>query len=280
MRPFLDTPSAGPVRSRSRALDQFYTRPEVARDCVARVRAFVRDLGWSVAWIEPSAGDGAFLQFLPEPRIGLDIAPARQGIECADFLTWRPKPTEARIVVVGNPPFGKNASVAVRFFNHAARFADIVAFVVPRTFQKDSTKTKLAQSMSLAFEMSLGPDGFLFDGQPYDVPTVFQVWRRDAAAGTARREPSLRTHPHFAFLRTPAEADFAFQRVGARAGLVSLEGLRKSPQSHYFIQVITPDIDVMAVLRSVDWSPLKHRTAGNPSIGKAELIGEYVRAVR
>lgn len=231
--------------------------------------------------MEPAAGDGAFLDRLPEPRVGLDLSPAagRADIVRADFLAWRPGRAADTTIVIGNPPFGKNASLAIRFLNHASGFADWVAFIVPRTFEKDSTKRKLAPFMTLVHEEALGPDCFVFEGQPYDVPTVFQVWKRTAAL--RMHEIRDTKHPDFEFVR-PTEilrADFAFQRVGARAGLVSVEGLRKSPQSHYFIKVRNTSRDVLSILRGIDWTSVKHRTAGNPSIGKAELIAEYRRAV-
>lgn len=226
-------------------------------------------------WVEPAAGDGAFLNALPHPRIGLDIAPAADGIVRADFLGWQPECPPMRVVAIGNPPFGKNSSLAIKFFNHAARFADVIAFIVPRTFEKDSTKHKLAVQMRLLFEEHLGHECFLFDGAPYDVPTVFQIWYKSEELRSFMRK--VTRHPDFDFLKSPEGADFAFQRVGARAGLVSLDGLGKSPQSHYFIRVRNHDLNVRGVLQSIDWSSLKHRTAGNPSIGKSELISEYRR---
>lgn len=263
-------------RSLSRTLDQFYTHPKIARRCVAHALKIIGAANEITLWMEPSAGNGAFLSVLPQPCFGLDIAPAGAGIVQGDFLKWHPKSKGERIAVIGNPPFGKNSSLAIKFFNHAARFADYIAFIVPRTFEKDSTKRKLPSNMELVFEENIGSDCFTLDGAPYNVPTVFQVWHRTGDLRLYRHE-SMR-HPDFDFLRSPVGADFAFQRVGARAGLVSVEGLRKSPQSHYFIKVRDPALAVMAILQSIDWSPVKHRTAGNPSIGKAELVAAYGKA--
>lgn len=256
----------------ARLLDQFYTRPDIARECADRVRSFAASRYPGAIWIEPSAGAGAFVDHLPMPKIALDIAPRRSDISQADFLDWQPGDLARDAIVIGNPPFGKNASLAQRFFNHAARFARVIAFIVPKTFQKESMINRLDVHMHLELEVELPLDAFVFAGQPYEVPTVFQIWeRRDSPRGSIARKL---THPDFAFV--PAnDADFAFQRVGARAGLVSREGLRKSPQSHYFIR---SHIDADALfdrLRGIDWQPVKCRTAGNPSIGKRELIHCY-----
>jgi hypothetical protein len=265
-------------RTASRHLDQFYTRPAVARQCVARAEAVIGPSDAATLWVEPAAGDGAFLDALPHPRVGVDVAPAAEGVIEADFLGWQPEGLARRVVAIGNPPFGKNSSLAIKFFNHAACFADYIAFIVPRTFEKDSTKRKLAAHMELVSEERLGSECFTLDGAPCDVPTVFQVWRRTGDLRPCKGKATR--HPDFEFLTVPGEADFAFQRVGARAGLVSLEGLRKSPQSHYFIRVRNHALDVMGLLQGIDWSAVKHRTAGNPSIGKGELIAEYQRAAQ
>jgi hypothetical protein len=264
-------PLAVASQASSRSLDQFFTSTAVARACIAATLEAGRR--WNApTWLEPSAGQGVFLRQLPKPRIGLDIAPRDPEIQQCDFLDWVPEIDSGPILVVGNPPFGKNASLAVRFFNHSAKFAEMIAMIVPRTFQKASTHRKLDPHFHLLRELDVGTDAFIFDGLPYDVPTVFQIWLKSPRL--RQDEKPLTRHPHFAFV-APDVADFAFQRVGARAGLVSTEGLQKSPQSHYFIASRTGSVDVRAVLSSIDWNPIKHRTAGNPSIGKSELVLAY-----
>jgi hypothetical protein len=228
-------------------------------------------------FLEPAAGAGSFLDALPEPRIGLDIAPARGDIEQADFLSWWPTMPASRYVVVSNFPFGKNASLALKFINHAARFAEVVASILPRTFEKESTQRRVSAGLALVSETSLSADSFTYLGEPYAVPVVFQIWRRSAVPRILAARPT--THPDFAFLRGPENADFAFQRVGVRAGRVSVEGLSRAAQSHYFISVKNKSRNVIEILDSIDWSEAKSRTAGNPSIGKAELIKAYMERI-
>ena len=258
-------------RGAARALDQFYTAPPVAAACVGWLRDFLGPEAPPAQWIEPSAGAGAFLDCLPDNTIALDIAPRRAGIVRADFLDRHPD-SSGDHVVVGNPPFGKNASLAVRFFNHAASFAAVIAFIVPRTFQKQSLVRRLNPQMHLRAEHDLPAEAFTLAGEPFHVPTVFQIWQADALTRPEARRAL--THPDFAYV-TADQADFAFQRVGARAGLVSREGLRKSPQSHYFIKARSDADALFARLRSIDWNAAKQRTAGNPSISKAELVAHY-----
>ena len=263
---------------RARTLDQFYTRPQVAARCVALAQAAI---GSDVAlWLEPSAGSGAFLNLLPTPRIGLDIEPADPEVLRQDFFTWSPPPAVGAIAVIGNPPFGRNASLAVRFFNHAAGFADHIAFILPRSFEKASVQHRLSENMSLAVEHAMEEDCFLFRGQSRHVPTVFQVWQR--AAEPAVRLLPARQHADFRFLRraeSTALADFAFQRVGRRAGRVTPVGLQPRT-SHYFMAAADKGqvASIMQRLSGIDWRGLRDRTAGVASIGKAELVETYSRS--
>jgi hypothetical protein len=259
----------------ARTLDQFYTRRDVAALCVAATAAHLRNLSGEWHWVEPSAGDGAFVDALPDPHVAIDIDPRRCDISAADFLAWRPSQTNQRIAVIGNPPFGKNAALARRFFDHAASFADVVAFILPRTFQKAAFVSRLHPHMHLASETLQPECAFVLDGANYSVPTVFQIWEKRAEKRAV--EQRRLTHADFTFTAAHA-ADFAFQRVGARAGLVSVEGLQKSPQSHYFIKSHVGHRLLFNRLRMIDWEPVKRCTAGNPSIGKGELISHYAQA--
>ncbi|HCT55377.1 MAG TPA: hypothetical protein DF712_23270, partial [Balneola sp.] len=66
------------------ALDQFYTKPEVAKLCCD-----LMDFSKYESVLEPSAGTGAFLDFLPSEKTNaLDIDPKREDIEEGDFLKY------------------------------------------------------------------------------------------------------------------------------------------------------------------------------------------------
>jgi hypothetical protein len=256
----------------ARSLDQFFTKADVAAQCLKSLDQHMSSSADDWLWVEPSAGGGAFYDLMAYPKIALDILPQRADIMKTDFLGWHPGLVERRIAVVGNPPFGKNASLVRRFFDHAASFADIVAFIVPRTFEKPLFINRLDRRMHLIHAQTLDECSFEFEGEPYAVPTVFQIWEKRMTLRPLAE--SVRTHRDFDFVPQPV-ADFAFQRVGARAGLVSVEGLAKSPQSHYFLKASGSKRTIFERLRAIDWEPIKRRTAGNPSIGKGELVAAY-----
>lgn len=142
----------------------------------------------------------------------------------------------------------------------------MIAFIVPRTFRKESTLTKLDRNFHLLEEEVLPLDSFLFRSKPYSVPTVFQVWVRRPEMRDLPQSPT--SHPDFVFTK-PDMADFAIQRIGARAGRVH-HNLGASPKSHYFVRG-----RVEAVMAKLDLAGAARNTAGNPSLAKTEIVQLY-----
>lgn len=249
-------------------LDRFYTHPDIAALCV-RLTNQHHDFTDAVV-IEPSAGAGAFLKCLPAQTIGLDLAPAMPGIEQRDFLTYRPIYLHRNVALVGNPPFGRNASLAIAFVNQAAKIGHTIAMVLPRSFRKASVQNRLDSRLHLVAEEILPPNSFVFEERPYDVPCVFQIWKRLKR----HREPvQLPTaHPDFDFTGKDAAA-FAVQRVGANAGRIKLDFTDCAPSSHYFIKPLRST--VLDTMRQINFDAVRHDVAGNPSVGKGELVALY-----
>lgn len=252
-------------------LDQFFTNPDVADKCISTINFDDYDIV-----IEPSAGDGAFYYKIVGKKIGIDLDPKIDGLLHQDYLTFTRFidviDLNLRILVLGNPPFGKNSSLAINFFNHSAIFAHTIAFILPRTFRKPSVINRLSNNFNLRLEDKLPRNSFHTpDGKIYDVPCVWQVWDK----GQIRQKIEvITTHNDFKFVETKAEANFVVQRVGAGAGNTH-RNFNKAKPSHYWIK---GSDSVYRVMQEIDWnyndSP-KYDTAGNPSISKSDLIKKY-----
>jgi hypothetical protein len=248
----------------ARSLDQYYTRPEIARLLYERfLKHYEPDNFWMV---EPSAGEGGFLQLLPPGSAGIDLDPRCPGVMQADFLTLE-LISNYPICVIGNVPFGKNASMAVRFFNHAARYAQVIAFIMPKSMKKSTMAGKLDRNFRLVAEYEVPSGAFTFEGKRCTVPTVFQLWER----GVEQRalDQGLTQHADFEFT-TPDKADFAIQRVGANAGTVHYN-FEMSPSSHYFVRG-----PVEHIMRKLNFRAVACNTAGNPSLAKREIVRLYM----
>lgn len=176
--------------------------------------------------VEPSAGEGVFFDRLPESnRVGLDIDPRHDGLLKADFLRWRPKRGLRRILTVGNPPFGQRAAIAFDFLHHACSFSDVVAFILPRSFNKNTFQNRVRNDFHLVNSFDCN-EFFRPDGTTVEVNTVFQIWEKRSYPRQRKVLPDK--HPHFdmkhAHLsRTPElelaklrrDFDFTIPQVGA-----------------------------------------------------------------
>lgn len=166
-------------------LDQFFTRRLIAEKCHQHMLSLMRMDGKNpeqYKFIEPSAGEGVFLDLLPTSRrIGIDIQPRRADVEANDFLSWSIKPNGYRYAVIGNPPFGYRAWLALAFVNHAAHFADYIGMILPMAFQSDgkgSPKHRV-KGMELIHSEVLPPDSFTDAvGNSIKVNALWQVWRK------------------------------------------------------------------------------------------------------
>jgi hypothetical protein len=279
-------------------LDQFYTNDDIVQQCLELVALEEYDV-----IVEPSAGSGAFYIHLPsDKRVGVDLEPACDGVIEQDYFKFveiaaacKMFPIEGRTyLVVGNPPFGKNSSLARKFFNASALFADTIAFVLPRTFRKPSTINQLNEYFHLTKEIMLPKNAFhLPNGDAHYVPCVFQVWERYTRPRP--RITTVTTCKDFEFVEiikqkdgNPTEAAKEIQRrratvcvrrVGAGAGGLydDYRTVDRDWKSHYYIKSTNPA--VKKTLSQIVWDDKsgKYDTAGNPSISKNDLIRNYYK---
>lgn len=110
------------------ALDKYYTSDALAEYCVKKTFEELGDY-WDRI-IEPSAGDGSFLKYLPKTTIAYDIAPEHPEIIAHDYRTIL-LPHMERSLVIGNPPFGRANKLSVQFVIASLRHSDYISFIQP-----------------------------------------------------------------------------------------------------------------------------------------------------
>lgn len=265
--------------TKAKKKDQFYTDPTIATRLVdLTVRALPEERRRLL--LEPAAGAGAFLVPMKNQgrAIGLDIEPKHGWVKEGNFLEIKASDLDivntSEVCVIGNPPFGFAANLAVQFFNHAATMADTIAFIVPRTFRKASVHNKLDKNFWLFYDDDVDKDAFIFRGETYDVPCCFQIWERK---DRQRPKIELEKSPLFTFT-TPDQADFAVRRVGGRAGKTTDVVGTKVP-SHYYIKA-NPSVGVIelrAMIDGLNFDREKSSTAGVNSVSKQELVNKSNR---
>lgn len=257
---------------RTNEKDQFYTSQSVAKACIESV---LKELPYtcSALWIEPSAGSGAFLKELPAGirSLGIDVDPKGAGILQGDFLAWDPPAQPLMKVYFGNPPFGRQGSLARKFLAHAGKSAQVMAFILPRSFTKPSMQTSIPRLFHLVHEKELEKNSFLVNDKPYDVPCVFQIWERRSRLRVLEEkvEPS-----GYEYVKGE-DWDLAIRRVGGLAGRAFLKDDEAflSPQSHYFIKfdpVLSEEklVDIQKKLCSHEFPS---NTTGPRSLSQSEI---------
>ena len=142
------------VISKKSQYDKFYTKIHVAQYCLNNLWEYCSN---DCLFIEPSAGNGSFSNLLANTQcIAMDIMPESSQIVKQDFFDYNIV-TDKKIVVIGNPPFGRASSLAIKFFNKAAslKSTEIIAFILPKTFRKISVQTKLNDYFELVKDIDL-----------------------------------------------------------------------------------------------------------------------------
>lgn len=165
--------------------DQFFTPIETAKHCFDIFKTVIKEYNQNVEdfiFIEPSAGDGSFLNVLPKNSIALDIEPRNKNIIMGDFLSWVPPPSvgDEKYIVFGNPPFGLRGHLALKFINHAYKFADYVCFILPQLFESDGkgVPRKRVKGFNLLSSTKLHSDFYEPNGNTIKINTIFQVWSK------------------------------------------------------------------------------------------------------
>lgn len=162
--------------------DQFFTNADTAKYCFEKVQEIITPLENlnEYFYIEPSAGEGSFLNLLPnDRRLGLDIEPKNNEIIYGDYLTW--SPITEKNIIIGNPPFGLRGHLALKFINHSYKFADFVCFILPQLFESDGkgSPRKRVSGFNLLHSEKLKTGFYYPGGKTVVVNCIFQIWSKN-----------------------------------------------------------------------------------------------------
>jgi len=259
-------------------IDKYYTTPAIVKQCIDFVRQCIsideRDL-----CIEPSAGNGAFINDIKKifsQYHFYDIDPQHIEIDTMDYLqlddTTLSIGQYRKIHCIGNPPFGRQSSLAIKFIKKSTSYCDSISFILPKSFKKDSLKKHFPQSFHLEYEYDIPENSFLVDNTIYNVPCVFQIWIKKDIPRTL---PEKLEPIGYQFVEKETNPDVSVRRVGVYAGKIDKQVETKSKQSHYFIK-FDREIEntTMKTLSDIEYAS-KYYTVGPRSISKQELIKEF-----
>jgi len=258
-------------------IDKYYTKDIVVELCLNLVKKYI-EINTDDLIVEPSAGNGSFITGIKSLTSNFrfyDLEPDNTEIIKQDYLLYDYgiiKNAFSKIHIIGNPPFGRQSSFAIKFIKKSCEFCDSVSFILPKSFKKDSLKKTFPLNFHLIFEIDLPDKSFLVDGVEHNVPCIFQIWEKK----NVNRIVNEKLEPNnFIFVEKTENPDISFRRVGVNAGIIDKKIDEKSIQSHYFIKFTnkkstTDNIQNLSII-TYDFN----NTVGPKSISKQELIKEF-----
>jgi hypothetical protein len=254
------------------SLDKFYTTSETVIECITLLKStlLIKDTDLI---IEPSAGNGAFIKAIESLSNNYkfyDIAPEHPDILEQDFLSLT-LTSQGPVHFIGNPPFGKQSSLAIKFIKKATSYINTtsISFILPKSFRKDSMQKHFPLSFHLEAEIDLSSNIFLVENKPHNVPCIFQIWVKKDFERKAITK--LETND-FTFVKKNESPDISFRRVGVYAGKIDKEIASKSEESHYFIRFHNPEALMKLEALTFEFN----NTVGPKSISKQEIIKAYM----
>ena len=199
----------------------------------------------SALWLEPSAGNGSFVEAIQGlgPRqsvLAFDVEPHAPGIKRRDFLDVLPGPVDA---CIGNPPFGYQCKGVVDFFNAAAQWSDYIGFIMPVAANRVSVTDRLNPNYWRLASVPIvgrhnfhGPDGALLDKSGPHL-TEFQVWKRFNKTMPRQRWGHYRSQL-FQFVKPDEPHDFCVRKIGANpVGIIVPDRQKEKDTTHLWVKV-------------------------------------------
>ena len=250
--------------------EQYYTPANLAEKLMAEVATLVPDLANRTV-IEPAGGTGAFIRaaqkFGVTEFLSFDIEPKHSLVKKADFLSKKIVAKDA--LTISNPPFGRNNSLSIPFFNKAAEHSEFICFIVPRSWRKWSVINRLDPRFHLVADHDILIDYVDETGERLSkrtsLSTCFQIWQR-----RTELRPLIKVRDLGIVEKCgPDEADVALTIFGFGCGKVRTEFERKPNSTVMFLKVIHPE--ALAALKSVDFNRFSKNTAYTAALALPEI---------
>ena len=250
--------------------EQYYTPKPLAVELVAQIEKVLGSLAGKTI-LEPAGGTGAFIEAVQavgvSEVISFDIEPLHELVTVGDFLAQEIK--ERNLITISNPPFGRNNSLSIPFFNHAAKVSDAICFIVPRSWRKWSVTNRLDLGFELALDLDIEIDYVDADGTPLSnknhLATCFQIWKKANVSRSLVRV----TDKGIIEKVSPEQADVSLTIFGYGCGKVKTEFEPIANTTQMFLKLKHPQ--ALAALESVDYSKFFKNTAYTEALSLPEI---------
>jgi len=250
--------------------EQFYTPFALAHTLVSDVETILGPLQGKTV-LEPAGGTGSFVEAAYAKGvtevISFDIEPLHEKVVLGSFLDQ--ELTARNLITISNPPFGRNNSLSIPFFNHAARVSDAICFIVPRSWRKWSVTNRLDLNFELVSDQDLDIDYMDSSGELISdkskLATCFQIWKRTETP----RVPVKITDMGVIQKVSPELADVSMTIFGYGCGSIKEVFDRVPNTTQLFLKLNHPQ--ALSALRSVDFSRFFKSTAYTEALSIQEI---------
>jgi predicted RNA methylase len=250
--------------------EQYYTPKPLALELVAQIEKVLGSLAGKTI-LEPAGGTGSFIEAVQAKGvtrvISFDIEPLHELVTKGNFLEQEIK--ESNLITISNPPFGRNNSLSIPFFNHAAKVSNAICFIVPRSWRKWSVTNRLDLGFELALDLDIEIDYVDSDGTPLfnknHLATCFQIWKKADAPRSLVRV----TDKGIIEKVSPEQADVSLTIFGYGCGKVKTQFEPVANTTQMFLKLNHPR--ALAALESVDYSKFFKNTAYTEALSLQEI---------
>ena len=250
--------------------EQYYTPRALARNLVEHVEQVLGPLKGKTV-LEPAGGTGSFVEAAvakgAKKVISFDIEPLHDAVVQGSFLDQ--ELAFENLITISNPPFGRNNSLSIPFFNHAATVSAAICFIVPRSWRKWSVTNRLDMNFELVFDQDLDIDYVDSTGELISdksrLATCFQIWKRTAVARVPVRIKDMGVIEKVG----PEQADVSLTIFGYGCGTVKQQFDRVPNTTQLFLKLNHPK--ALEALTSVEFSRFYKSTAYTEALSIQEI---------
>ena len=255
------------------SLEKYYTNEPTVKKCLSVISHSLKKYDYIV---EPSAGNGAFLkQIQHHNKIGIDIAPEDSSIIKQDWFKFKISSQYKKVLVIGNPPFGKYHCLSDAFLKQAFFYRNVqtVAFILPNTYNKHSRQKIVPADWRIKHILDLGKNCFIFNGMEKHVPCSFFIFDRSKGKDL-RFDPQKAKTNDFVFSKPP---HFDFFIFGASPSKV-IKDVQPNNRG-YFIKSLINKKTLKERFKNIQWKGNSCANGGVAWFTKAEIVHQYNQSV-
>jgi hypothetical protein len=229
--------------------------------------------------LEPAGGTGSFIEAAKTHDltkvISFDIEPHHKKITLGDFLEQ--DISRKGLLTISNPPFGRNNSLSIPFFNKAAQVSDLIVFIVPRSWRKWSVQNRLNQNFHLVKDDDLTINYVDVNGEDAHAKdrlrTCVQYWERRETI-----RPLIKVQDMGIIERTtPEQADAALTMFGYNCGNLTTDFERRKITTRMYLKFTHPK--AKKAIENSDFSKFYMNTAYTEALALPEInyvLNEYI----